>query len=380
MKSKAYRTTDVKRIDLDQLLHTRGTQAAVLGVDVSKKESRLVLRWNFDDFERPWSSRNPGEIGQVLELCRRLSLGRSFSVAMESSGTYGDALRQALSDAGLRVMRVSSKASHDYAEIFDGVDSQHDGKDAAIIAELCAMNKAAPWPWRGKEPWEGEMAVLVEELEETRLQQNRNTGRLEALLARHWPEVLEVAPITSRALQRALHHYGSPAALAADGAADRRLLQWSRGQFEPQTIQSLLQCAAQSRGVRAGLVESNRLQQIAGPADQSHPPQASPWRQAAEAGGPPAAHRTHGPGRGGQYRLRAVGYPGRSRPLSLRRRLAQGDGAEPQGTLQRPVPGTAQAQQTGRSPGPALALPGGFASDPHLAPRQGLVPAQTQRL
>ena len=37
-------------------------------------------------------------------------------------------------DAGIAVVRVSPKAAHDYAEVFDGVPSQHDGKDAAVVA------------------------------------------------------------------------------------------------------------------------------------------------------------------------------------------------------------------------------------------------------
>ena len=63
------------------------------------------------------------------------------TVAMESSGTYGDALRQAVCDAGIAVLRVSGKAVKDQAETFDGVPSQHDGKDAAIIADLCGRGK-----------------------------------------------------------------------------------------------------------------------------------------------------------------------------------------------------------------------------------------------
>jgi transposase len=263
MKSKAYRTSDVKQIDLDKILQSRDGQAAVLGVDISKKESRLMLRWGPDDFERPWSSQNPGEIHLVIELARRLSIGRRFSVAMESSGTYGDALRQALTDAKLSVMRVSSKASHDYAEIFGGVDSQHDGKDAAIIAELCAMNKSAPWPWRDKAQWEQEMNVTVEDLETARLRLNRHTGHLEALLARHWPEVLKVAKTTSRTLLSALHHYGGPAALAADATAADRLRDWSGKSLAPEKIQAIIQSAKQSVGVRPGAVERQRLQQVA---------------------------------------------------------------------------------------------------------------------
>ena len=76
----------------------------------------------------------------------QLAQGRQLRVALEPSGTYGDPLRQALHDAGLPALRVSPKAAHDYAEIFDGVPSQHDGKDAAVVAELAALGKAKAWP------------------------------------------------------------------------------------------------------------------------------------------------------------------------------------------------------------------------------------------
>ena len=56
-------------------------------------------------------------------------------------------LRQAVTDAKLTAHRVSGKAVHDYAEIFDGVPSQHDGKDAAMVAELAAIGKSSPWPY-----------------------------------------------------------------------------------------------------------------------------------------------------------------------------------------------------------------------------------------
>src|ERR671923_11741 len=66
------------------------------------------------------------------------------------------ALSQALADAGVVVERVSGKAAHDYAEVFDGVPSQHDSKDAAVVAELAALGKAAPWPYGCRPAWEQE--------------------------------------------------------------------------------------------------------------------------------------------------------------------------------------------------------------------------------
>ena len=87
---------------------------------------------------------------------------------MESTGTYGDALRQALTDARLNVHRVSGKATHDYAEIFDNVPSNHDGKDAAIIAELAAMNKSWPWLHEQRNEQDAQMAYWVDWLDAER--------------------------------------------------------------------------------------------------------------------------------------------------------------------------------------------------------------------
>ena len=104
--------------------------------------------------------KNPEEVPKLVALIQRMSTDRKLVVAMESSGTYGDALRQALADAKIAVWRVSNKASHDYAEIFDGVPSQHDGKDAAVIAELAGLGKAQPWGYEAPSEWDQEVELL----------------------------------------------------------------------------------------------------------------------------------------------------------------------------------------------------------------------------
>jgi transposase len=73
-------------------------------------------------------------------------------------------LRQALADSEIKVERVGNKASHDYAEVFDGVPSQHDGKDAAVIAELAALGKSTPWDYQPADGWEQELAYWVERM------------------------------------------------------------------------------------------------------------------------------------------------------------------------------------------------------------------------
>jgi hypothetical protein len=92
----------------------------VVGTDIGKFDIRAICRWAKGDWERPWRVRNPSQVSELLAVLQELRHGRSLLVAMEPSGTYGDALRQALHDAEIAVCRVSAKAAHDYAEIFDG--------------------------------------------------------------------------------------------------------------------------------------------------------------------------------------------------------------------------------------------------------------------
>ena len=127
----------------------RAGQDVVVGVEVSKATLELVIRWANRAFARPITVPNPGGILEALTRLRQLHEG-ALKVAMEPSGTYGDAFRQACHDADLTVWRVRPKAAHDYAEVFDGVPSQHDGKEEAIIAELAAIGTlyiapASPW-------------------------------------------------------------------------------------------------------------------------------------------------------------------------------------------------------------------------------------------
>src|SRR5207249_10175305 len=140
--------------------------------------------WPDGQFERPWRSDNPGEVRELTELLSRLAQGRVLVVALEPTGTYGDALRQALHGAGVVVHRVSPKVAHDYAEVFDGVPSQHGGKDAAVVAELSALGKSVPWPFV-RRPEDQEMAYWVDRLDQQRRWLAMCYGRLEGLLARH---------------------------------------------------------------------------------------------------------------------------------------------------------------------------------------------------
>jgi transposase len=185
---RTHQARPVKKVDLDLGCREPEGQAVYVGLDVGKHAVLAVARWPDGRFERPWLVENPVEIGELVGLLGRIDARWPLLVAMEPTGTYGDALRQALSDAGLTVHRVGAKAAHDYAEVFDGVPSQHDGKDAAVVAELVAMGKSALWPYQTASEVDQEMAYCVDWMDAQRRQYAMWLGRLEGRLARHWPE------------------------------------------------------------------------------------------------------------------------------------------------------------------------------------------------
>jgi transposase len=260
---RTYRAIPVKQVDLEVVCEGRGSQEAQIGFDVGKMEVLTVVRWGDGRFERPWLVKNPDETQDLVGLLRRMTMQRSLTLAMEPTGTYGDALRQALSDAGLRLNRVGAKAAHDYAEIFDGVPSQHDGKDAAVVAELAAIGKSAEWPYRPPSEVDQEMAYQVDWGDAQQRQYSMWLGRLEGLLARHWPEATRWMELSSATLLGALRRYGGPAGVAGDSQAAAELTRRGGRFLAAEKIRGLIRSAATSLGVRQTTIDVRRMQRYA---------------------------------------------------------------------------------------------------------------------
>jgi len=262
-KSKAYRSTDVKNVQLEEVIGKAPAGAVLVGVDAGKFDALAVVRFDNGSFERPWKVKNPSEIESFVRLLERLTQHHAVTVAMESTGTYGDALRVELATVDLPVVRVSGKAVHDYAEIFDGVPSQHDGKDAAVIAELAALGKARPWPYQQPKEQDAEMHYWVSKLDAQQRVENFWLGQLEALLARHWPELTRLIGLNSVTLLSLVAHYGGPAAMAADPESQQRLARWGRGALRNPTLEGIVSSAANSMGARQNRYEVQRAQECA---------------------------------------------------------------------------------------------------------------------
>jgi transposase len=96
MRRSAYGGTRVNPVDVAKLLDGKEAVGVTVGIDVGKHKLLAVCRWADGIFERPWRIHNPSELSDLVKLLQQVACDRQLVVAMESSGTYGDALRQAL--------------------------------------------------------------------------------------------------------------------------------------------------------------------------------------------------------------------------------------------------------------------------------------------
>src|SRR6185312_15266536 len=265
MNRKVYSAAGIVHVKLDLILKSRQkAEPVVIGVDVGKHELMAVLRWSDGCFERPWRVSNPNQIGLLRGLIVSLSQGRQLTVAMESTGTYGDALRQAMDDAQIAVHLVSGKRAHDYAEVFDGTPSQHDGKDAAVAAELCALGKSSVWKLDRGDDRSQRIELLVDQMAAAVECRTRWTLRLEGLLARHWPEASAVLGCSAGTMLKAMKHYGGPEALAKDPQALGQLRHWSSRKLSEQKLEDLIGSARTTTGVRLTRTDVQRIRWCAG--------------------------------------------------------------------------------------------------------------------
>ena len=144
----------------------------------------------------------------------------------------------------------------------DGVPSQHDGKDAAIVAELAAQGKCWPWPMPTPSDVEQELAYHVDWMDGQRRQMMNWCGRVEALLSRHWPEATRQVSLTSATLLNCLAKYGGPRGLAADPKALTQVRKWGRHFLTAEKAEALVAGARTTLGVPMGRWDEVRLRRF----------------------------------------------------------------------------------------------------------------------
>lgn len=268
IQSITYKSVPVKNASLRFVKHAARRAVIHIGIDIGKNKLFIVARWIPSRtkqvvYENPWLVKNPDEIPELIRKLRSLSKQNKILIGMESTGTYGDPLRQSLADAGFTVHQLRAKLTHDYAEIFDGVPSQHDGKDAAAIAELLAQGKSTPWPFSTPTEIEAEMKYLVTQLINSGQVNDRLLGKIEGLVARYWPELPQCMQVSSKTALHLLQHYGGPAGFRVANDATKRIIKFSSGHFKQEKIEKIIDGAKKSNGVRQTTWDIQYVKEIA---------------------------------------------------------------------------------------------------------------------
>ena len=260
MKKRIYRGVNVKKVNGEKLAEAVHGKRMVFGLDVAKEAMVGSVAVDRDEviLNVKWS--HPAETKDLVELVAGLPAA-SIEVAMEPSGTYGDALKYQFALRGVPVYRVSPKRSHDAAEVFDGVPSWHDVKSAGLLARL--HRDGASEPWRDRTDEERELSAAIRTMEMYDGQENNNSNRLEALLARHWPEVTQHLRLKSATLVAMIKHFGSPQRVAKQTSQAKALMRRvGRGGVKEETIEAIVNSASTTVGVPVIEAEARMLQTL----------------------------------------------------------------------------------------------------------------------
>ena len=264
MRKRTYRASGVKALELESLLDRVRGQRVVLGVDISKSVPYGVLMGEDESILAVVKWHQLKETRELVRILGALEAS-SLEVAMESSGTYGDALRGCLESAGYGVYQVSGKKTRDAGELYDGVPSQHDAKAAAIVAWLHLRGKSRRWRVRSAE--DRDLRARLEVLEHHDSVLRASVNRLESRLARYWPELSSLLSLDGVTLLELVMAYGGPAGVREDASGAHRLMRRVGRYFlREQKIEAVLESARCTIGVAMVDAEREALRVLAGEA------------------------------------------------------------------------------------------------------------------
>jgi transposase len=250
-RKRTYQTSHVQQVQVLELLPLLAA-GCIIALDVAKQRFVAALATVAGEVVKLFRFDHPTESAAffgVVEQLRAQLPQDGLRVAMEPTGTYGDALRHQLVRTGVPVVMVSPKRTHDSQELFDGLRSMHDPKSAVLVAKLCAMGLSTAW----SEPPTSRVRLraLVEQRRHEQGQAEVCFGRLEGLMARHWPELGQWMDVRAqRSALVLLAKHTSPARVAAEPAQARAtLLEASRSRLSREAIDGVLATAPATLGV-----------------------------------------------------------------------------------------------------------------------------------
>jgi transposase len=264
-KKRTYSTVSVESIRVDQLTPAL-TDGCIVSLDVAKSKFVGAIATARGEPLKLFRFEHPTQTRAFLELVGTLisSVGSAkLRLAMEPTGTYGDAIRYQLDRLGVSVWMVAPKKTHDSQSLFDGVPSMHDPKSAVHIAKLCAMDLASEW--HSPSALVTRLRALVELRGHELDHEDRCFGRIEAALARHWPEFGEHLDVRSQKSALALlAEFPSPALVTSQRHKAASLLRdVSRSRLSTTKVEGILNASAQTLGVPTTSAHEGMIRSLA---------------------------------------------------------------------------------------------------------------------
>ncbi len=260
MKKKAYKAINIKKINLENLSAKIKDQRIVFGIDVAKKDFFGSLMNEAKDVVQTIKWTHPGQSMELVNLIKNLPAS-SLEIAIEPSGTYGDPMRQLFIETGKKVFRVSPKRTYDAREVYDGVPSLHDAKSAAIIAKL-HMDGASE-EWNFKSIYERNLSAAINIMDILDKQFHQSVNRIEAQIARHWPEVNEHMKLSRATFLELIGRIGGPDQISAQPLKAERLMRQVGGSFlASDKITKVIRSAESTIGVAMTDIELETFQYL----------------------------------------------------------------------------------------------------------------------
>lgn len=260
-KKRTYRTVSVHQVDAGKLAAAVGTRC-IVAIDIAKVKMMAGFATDAGQCSQIARFEHPTQTRIFLALLSALcELGVKLEVVLESTGVYGDSLRHQLTLKGIPVFRVDTKKVHDAAELLDGVASMHDAKACTLLAHLHAQGLSKPW--RERSELQRTLRTMIDLRDLYARPFQVACGRLEAVVARHWPELSEHINADAGWHLHLLSEIGGPEQVAANPTATAELLRRaSRGALSEPRIQQIIGLSRGSLGDPMSAHEHELLQAI----------------------------------------------------------------------------------------------------------------------
>lgn len=258
---RTYRTVSVQQLDAQRLRTALG-ERAIVAIDIAKTKMMVGFATALGTCVEIARFEHPTQTRLFLMLLARLrELGVALEAVMEPTGVYGDSLCAQLVQMSVPVFRVDAKKVHDLAEVLDGVPSLHDAKACTLIAHAHAQRLSRPW--RERSDSARVLRCLVDERDLSYRPYETACGQLEALVARHWPELCEhMEPQRSWHLHL-LNAFPSPSLAASrpdDVAALLRRV--TRANLREGRLEQIVACAHDSLGAPSNDAEQGLMRAL----------------------------------------------------------------------------------------------------------------------